>query len=132
MEHRGSRRALIILDGFAVVATLIGMCMLVFGWGYRFPMSWLQGTPFADYTVPGLILGRVVGGSALVAMIAGVIVMGWIVGEYLLIPEIRFFSNLATNWQQGLYFLVGLVMVVLALRVIPGGWHGMLHAAHLA
>ena len=134
-------------DGFAVLATLIGMCMLVFGWGYRFPMSWLQGTPFADYTVPGLILGLVVGGSALVAMvatiksvsvgaiasmIAGVIMMGWIVGEYLLIPEIRFFSNLATNWQQGLYFLVGLVMVVLALRVIPGGWHGMLHAAHLA
>jgi hypothetical protein len=147
MEHKGSRRALIILDGFAVVATLIGMCMLVFGWGYRFPMSWLQGTPFADYTVPGLILGLVVGGSALVAMvatiksasvgaiasmIAGVIMMGWIVGEYMLIPEIRFFSNLATNWQQGLYFLVGLVMVVLALRVIPGGWHGMLHAAHLA
>ena len=65
-------------------------------------------------------------------MIAGVIMMGWIVGEYLLIPEIRFFANLATNWQQGLYFLVGLVMVVLALRVIPGGWHGMLHAAHLA
>jgi len=110
-------------------------------------MSWLQGTPFADYTVPGLILGLVVGGSALVAMvatiksdslgaiasmIAGVIMMGWIVGEYLLIPEIRFFANLATNWQQGLYFLVGLVMVVLALRVIPGGWHGMLHAAHLA
>jgi len=147
MEHKGSRRALIILDGFAVVATLIGMCMLVFGWGYRFPMSWLQGTPFADYTVPGLILGLVVGGSALVAMvatiksagtgaivsmIAGVIMMGWIVGEYLLIPEIRFFSNLATNWQQGLYFLVGLVMVVLALRMIPGGWRGMLHAAHLA
>ena len=37
MEHKGSRRALIILDGFAVVATLIGMCILVFGWGYRFP-----------------------------------------------------------------------------------------------
>ena len=147
MEHKGSRRALIILDGFAMVTTLIGMCILVFGWSYRFPMSWLQGTPFADYTVPGLILGLVVGGSAHVAMvatiksdsvgaiasmIAGVIMMGWIVGEYLLIPEIRFFSNLATNWQQGLYFLVGLVMVVLALRMIPGGWRGMLHAAHLA
>ncbi len=147
MEHKDSRRALIILDGFVVVVTLIGMCILVFGWGYRFPMSWLQGTPFADYTVPGLILGLVVGGSALVAMvamiksagigaiasmIAGVIMMGWIVGEYMLIPEIRLFSNLATNWQQGLYFLVGLVMAVLALRVIPGGWRGMLHVAHLA
>ncbi len=142
-----SRRALIVLDCLAGVSALIGMGICVFGWGYQFPTSWLQGTPFADYTVPGLILGLVVGGSALVAMVAtvksarigaitsmvaGVIMMGWVVGEYILIPQIRFFSNLATNWQQGLVFLVGLVMVALAFRVIPGNWRGMLHTAHLA
>lgn len=142
-----SQRALIVLDCFASVAALIGMCILVFGWGYRFPSSWLEGTPFADYIVPGLILGLVVGGSALVAMvatiksarigaiasmIAGVIMMGWVVGEYLLIPQVRFFSDLAGNWQQGLMFLVGLVMAVLALRVMPDSWRGLLHTAHLA
>jgi hypothetical protein len=143
----GSRRVLIVLDCFAGLTALIGMGMCIFGWGYRLPPSWLQGTPFADYTIPGLILGLVVGGSALVAMvttiksartgaiasmIAGVIMMGWIIGEYILIPQIRFFSNLATNWQQGLFFFVGLVIAVLALRVMPGSWRGMLHTAHLA
>ena len=142
-----SRRILIVLDCFAGLTALMGMVLCLFGWGYQLPPSWLQGTPFTDYTIPGLILGLVVGGSALVAMvatlksvrigaitsmIAGVIMMGWIIGEYILIPQIRFFSNLATNWQQGLFFLVGLVMAVLALRVIPSSWRGMLHTAHLA
>jgi hypothetical protein len=68
MEHKRSRRALIILDGIEGMGALIGMVMLLTGWGYQFPTSWLQGTPFSDYTVPGLLLGIVVGGSALLAM----------------------------------------------------------------
>lgn len=141
MEHKGSRRALVAVDGFAGVAALIGMMIVVFGWGYQFPTRWLDGTPFTSYTIPGLILGLGVGGSALVAMVAtlksprvgavasavaGIIMVGWIVGEYILIPEIRFFANLATNWQQGLYFGIGIAMLVLAARVNPGGWHGVL------
>jgi hypothetical protein len=147
MEHKGSRRALTVLDGFAGVAALIGLVMLLTGWGYQFPTSWLQGTPFSDYTVPALILGLIVGGSAFVAMVAtiksasvgavtslaaGVIMMGWIIGEYILLPITRFNFADPTTWQQGLYFLVGLAMAVLALRVVPGGWRGMLHTAHLA
>ena len=31
-----------------------------------------------------------------------------------------------------LWFLISLAMAVLALRVVPGGWRGMLHEAHLA
>lgn len=152
MEHKGSQRALIILDGVEGVGALIGMVMLLTGWGYRFPISWLQGTPFSDYAVPALILGIVVGGSALLGMwatvrsasvgavtslVAGVIAMGWIVGEYVLVPAIRFdFANPAAALQHGnqqpLWFLIGLAMAVLALRVVPGGWRGMLHEAHLA
>ena len=143
----GSRRALIVLDSFAGVSALIGLVILLTGWGYQFPTSWLEGTPFSDYTVPALILGIVVGGSSLLAMwvtiksasvgavtslVAGVIMMGWAIGEYILVPDIRFsFTDLAT-WQQGLFFLVGLAMVVLALRVAPSGWRGMLQTAHFA
>jgi 2-keto-3-deoxy-galactonokinase len=66
-----------------------------------------------------------------------VIAMGWIVAEYVLVPAIRFdFANPVAalqNWnQQPLWFLIGLAMVVLALRVASGGWRGILHAAHLA
>jgi hypothetical protein len=141
MEHRNARRILIGLDGFAGVAGLIGMAIVAFGWGYRFPTRWLDGTPFGSYLIPGLILGVGVGGSALAAMVAtirsvrigalasaaaGVIMVGWIVGEYLLIPEIRFVANGAKNWQQGLYFGVGVAMVALAVRIMPGGWRGVL------
>jgi hypothetical protein len=146
MEHKGSRLIPIVLDGFAGVASLIGLVILLTGWGYQFPTSWLQGTPFSDYTVPALILGIVVGGSALLAMwatiksasvgaitslAAGLIMMGWIIGEYILVPDIRFSLTDLTTWQQGLYFFVGLAMAVQALRVAPSGWRGMLHAAHL-
>jgi hypothetical protein len=143
----GSQRALIVLDSFAGMAALIGLVILLTGWGYQFPISWLEGTPFSDYTVPAVILGIVVGGSALLAMwamiksasvgavaslAAGVIMMGWVIGEYILVPDIRFsFTDLAT-WQQGLFFLVGLAMAVLALRVISGGWRSTLHTAHPA
>lgn len=147
-----SRRALIVLDCFAGVTALMGMAILLTGWGYRFPTSWLQGTPFSDYTVPALLLGIVVGGSALVAMvatiksarigtitsmIAGVIMMGYIIVEYVLVSALRFdFANPAASVQQGnqqpLWFLIGLVMAVLALRVVPGGVRDMLHTAHPA
>jgi hypothetical protein len=30
-------------------------------------VAWLAGTPFSDYTIPGLLLAMVVGGSALLA-----------------------------------------------------------------
>ena len=72
--------------------------------------------------------------GAIASLIAGVIMMGWIVGEYLLIPQIRFtFSNLASDWQQGLFFVVGFVMAILAFRVMSGGhWRGLLHTAYRA
>lgn len=142
-----SRRALIILDGLAGLSALLGMPILLTGWGYRFPLTWLEGTPFSDYTVPGLLLGIVVGGSALLAMgatlksarvgavaslAAGGIMMGWEIGEYILLPIARFTFTNPTTWQQGLFFLVGLAMAVLALRVNASGWRSMLRTAHLA
>jgi hypothetical protein len=141
-EHGGSRWALAALDGFAGLAALVGTTMALTGWPYRAPLTWLDGTPFSDYTVPGLILG-VVALSAVVAaglslrspaagaaasVVAGGLMMGWIVGEWLLVPAVRFdFADVQASlrqmtWQQPFYFLVGLAMVLLAARVAPGGW----------
>lgn len=138
MAHTRSRKALIAIDGFAGVSALIGMVMLLTDWPVQFPNGWLQRTPFGDYTVPAVILGFVIGGSALLAMgatirhasigagislIAGAIMIGWIVGEVLLIDR---FTPSTAYWAQAEYLLVGLAMVALALRVAPGGWRGML------
>jgi hypothetical protein len=96
--------------------------------------------------VPALILGIVVGGSTMLAMVAaiksasvgavislaaGVIMMGWIVGEMMLLPS-SLFTDFVENLAQAEYFLVGLAMIVLVVRVAPSGWRGMLHTAHLA
>lgn len=68
IEHKRSRKALIAVDAVAGVSGLIGMAIVAFGWGHQFPTRWLDGTPFRSYVIPGLILGLVVGGSALLAM----------------------------------------------------------------
>lgn len=108
-------------DLFAGLAAVAGGVGLV-GGGIRFPSDWLSGTPFSGYTAPGLILGIVVGGSALVAAaisllanreagamasaIAGAVMIGWIVGEVALIGYV--------SWMQPAFFGYGLAMVALA------------------
>lgn len=85
------------------------------------PTILLRHTPFDSFVIPGLFLGIIIGGSALTGAIAlrakarrarlissaaGVIMVGWIAGETILV---RGFS-----WLQGLYLLTGIVVVVLS------------------
>lgn len=85
----------------------------------QLPGEYLTNTGFDSYYFPGVILFAVVGGSALIAaiarlkklqnanliaMLSGVIMMFWIVGE---IVSIQHFEIL-----QLIYFLSGLVIVV--------------------
>lgn len=58
------------LAGFvALTAIGGGIALLVGAEGDRFPLAWLEGTPFSSYTIPGLILAVIVGGSALIAAV---------------------------------------------------------------
>ena len=85
------------------------------------PTMLLRHTPFDSFVIPGLFLGIIIGGSALAGAIAlrvharrarlisaaaGVIMVGWIAGETILV---RGFSVL-----QSLYLLTGLLVVVLS------------------
>lgn len=110
-----------IVDTFGGGMAVAGAVGLV-GGGIQFPLTWLRGTPFSDYTGPGLVLGVVVGGSALAAGvttllarreagglssgIAGCIMLGWIVGEYALVG--------AVSWMQPVTLAYSLVMLGLA------------------
>jgi hypothetical protein len=85
----------------------------------------LQGSPFTSYTIPGLALLVLVGGSALTATVmllrrhpfgtlasavAGVMIMGFEVVEVLVIGSE---PGVARNLQL-FYFSLGLLIVVLA------------------
>ena len=101
MRGNRVRVALFAVDAFAAVSAVGGGIALATGLeGDRFPTDLLAGTPFRSYVIPGLILAGVVGGSATVAAaatlhssqagarastLAGAVMMGWIVGEVLIL-----------------------------------------------
>ena len=86
------------------------------------PPEWLDGTPFDSYVVPSLVLMLVVGGSMAVAfashvrqrpraddaaIAAGLVLLGWIAVECIVIPF---------SWLQPLFAGLGLLVVALAVR----------------
>jgi len=90
----------------------------------KFPAGWLTGTVFSSYLVPGLILAVVVGGSATVATfaalhkrdvgtlfsaLAGGILLGWLVGERMILPPAAFPPQFW--WLEAIYVAAGLMMV---------------------
>lgn len=129
MREKNMRIVAVVVNLFAAASAIAGAVGLVVGY-MKIPLSTLRGTPFADFTVPALLLGVVVGGSALVAgaiglfgprqralfglwrfdalatAVAGCIMVGWMTVEIAMIGlEI---------WVQAAYFVVGLVMIGLA------------------
>lgn len=119
---RTFRLGAVAADLFAGAMGVAGAVGLL-GGGIQFPLDWLRGTPFSDYTVPGLILGVTVGGSGLAAglltalaqrevvgavatAVAGGVLVGWIVGEYALLGYV--------SWMQPAFFAFGLLQLGLA------------------
>jgi len=144
MEEKSVRIALVVVNLFAAVSAIVGAIGLLVGF-MDIPLSELTGTPFADFTVPALLLGIVVGGSALVAAIialfgprrfealasaaAGCIMVGWMAVEIAMVG--------LDIWVQAAYFVVGLVMIGLAgllqwAKSHQPGVSGQPHAHRLA
>ena len=138
MREKVIRITLAVVDLFAAVSAFAGAVGLVVGY-MKVPVSVLQGTPFVDFTVPALLLGFVVGGSALAAGLIALfgsrhvpLVGPW---RLALLTPWRF-DALASAvagcvmvgwmvieiaiiglgiWVQALYLVVGLVMIALAV-----------------
>jgi hypothetical protein len=129
MGQKGARIAMVAVDLFAAVSAIVGAVGLLAGF-MNVPLSVLEGTPFSDFTVPALLLGIVVGGSALAAAAiavfgprrieapataaAGCVMVGWMTVEVAMIG--------LDVWVQAAYFAVGLLMIGLA---------GLLHLARI-
>jgi drug/metabolite transporter (DMT)-like permease len=70
MRHTGRRIALVVIETLIGLAAIFGGVALLtgaFNFDQWIPVTWLTGTPFRDYTVPGLLLLIVVGGGMLLA-----------------------------------------------------------------
>lgn len=121
MDHKGVRIALFALNVFVGLTAVAGGIGFLTG-GLQMPLEWLRDTPFSDYTIPGLVLAIVVGGSTVVAAVmmpiqheagvlasalAGVMLVGWIAVEVAMIGLV--------NWLQPFYFVLGLLIFGLAV-----------------
>jgi hypothetical protein len=131
MRARGIRIALFAMSAFVAVTAVVGGLALVTGLeGDRFLLSLLKRTPFSSYVLPGLLLIIVVGCSAALAVVAllrdrdsgafasivaGALLMGWIIGEALLLRQ--------PSWFEAFSFALGLMMAALGLAGgASSGW----------
>src|SRR5687768_15238336 len=93
------RVGLIGLLAFGALSTIAGGIALMTG-DIALPPEWLDDTVFDSYTVPALILALGVGSTQLLALVAalrrlpwatiaagaaGAVLMGWIIGEVLIV-----------------------------------------------
>lgn len=119
--HQLDRAALLSLQVFlGVTATIGGIGILSDWWGLS--LEWLKGSPFSDYTIPGLAL-ILVGASALVAVFVGTrrhalsLPASVISGLAIVIYELVEVAVVPFHWLQVFYVFVGLLIVVLTGRM---------------
>ena len=118
-----TRRTLVGLHLFNALSAVGGGIALLAG-GLGVPTALLRHTPFTSFVVPGIFLAAVIGGSATIgatallahwrraqvtSAAAGAIMVGWILGETLLVEGF--------SWLQGLYLLTGAIVVVASIRL---------------
>ena len=118
-----ARRTLLGLHLFHGSSAVGGGIALVAG-TLPVPLAVLRHTPFDSFVVPGIFLGTVIGGSALTgasallahsrralltSTAAGAIMVGWILGETVLVGGF--------SWLQGLYLLTGSIVVLSSIRL---------------
>lgn len=122
---------LFILVSFVAITSMVsGLVMMSNPDGglMNLHLSLLEGTPFKDFQLPGLLLATVVGGVNLLAvfynmmrhssrynwaMAGGFIISGWIVVQMILIQ--------AAHWLHYVYLGIGILIILLAYQ-LKGKW----------
>jgi len=128
MQHKPVRITLAVLEGFGALTAIAGGIALMMG-EIQFPLAWLQGTPFSDYTIPGLVLFLVVGGGMLLAVATvflqreGAVLISMAVGFFMMAFEVVEVASVDSKAGEALaialllqvfYFVLGLATFGLA------------------
>ena len=150
MKHKGIRIALVVIEVFISLGAIGGGIALLMGvFAQWLPVAWLAGTPFSDYTIPGLVLTFVVGGGMLLAAATlfiqrewavllqaamGLIMIGWEIVEVAIIDQYEQAVVPSTVVQQVLFSVLGLVIFGLAVSLWMAEYRGhsflTRHASH--
>ncbi len=152
MKHKKIRITLVVIEALiGLTATGGGIAILTkaFHFDQWLPVAWMQGTPFSDYTIPGLLLLIVIGGGMLPAAVTvfiqhewalllsaamGLVVVGFEIFEAAIINRFEQAVVPSTVVQQVLMAGLGLVIFGLAtsLWMIEYRSHSFLtrHAGH--
>ncbi|MGF1488353.1 MAG: hypothetical protein ACFBSE_14805 [Prochloraceae cyanobacterium] len=122
---KGVRIGIVTIAGFIALTAIGGGIAMLIGVD-KFPLEWLEGTPFKDYTIPALILAIAVGGSSLLAAItvvthrknspfatilAGIIMSGYITVEVLILKQ----NPPGPTIIEDVYFILGGLLFVLGI-----------------
>ena len=106
-----------------------GIAIVTGAFDQWFSLAWLAGTPFSDYTIPGLVLLIVVGGgmllgaatqfiqrewAVLLSAALGLMLLGWVAVEVAIIDRYAEAVVASTVVQQILIPVLGLVIIALA------------------
>ena len=120
----------ILVTFIAITSTLSGLLMISNPDGglMNLTLSLLDGTPFKNFMVPGILLTGIVGGVNLVAVFfnmqrhsnrynwaiaGGMVISGWIIIQMLLIH--------AARWLHFIYLGIGLLIILIAYQ-LKGKW----------
>ena len=120
----------ILVSFIAVTSTLSGLLMISNPDGgiMNLPLGILNGTPFRNFLIPGILLTTIVGGVNFLAlfynmqrhvkrynwaMAGGIMISGWMVVQMILIH--------AAYWLHYLYLGVGILIILLAYQ-LKGKW----------
>jgi hypothetical protein len=116
--------ALITLELLIAASALLGGIGLIWNDAIRMPNSWLEGTPFTSWVLPGVLLLLIVAGPMIIAAVlelrrsawstftsvfAGAAQIGWIAAQLLIMQRY--------NVLQPVMMLCGLAVILLALWV---------------
>lgn len=120
----------ILVSFIAVTSTLSGLLMISNPGGaiLNLPISLLEGTPFKNFLIPGILLTTMVGSVNLLAVFfnmqrhpnryhwaiaGGIVISIWIIVQMLLIGAI--------HWLHFLYLGIGILIILIAYQ-LEGKW----------
>jgi hypothetical protein len=122
---------LVILISFiSFTAILSGVLMISNPDGgiSKLSLSLLEGTPFKNFLIPGILLAIIVGGINLLAVFhnikhqptrynwalaGGITISGWIIGQMIVIHSV--------HWLHILYLGIGILIILLSYQ-LKGKW----------